>query len=622
MVLHADEAWKTKSKIKIRRSSADAGLLPFRSRRSAIMSNWVIEMKKADFNLIGARFGISPITARLLRNRGLTDFEEIEDYLHGGAASLHNPYLMKGMDTAVSLLRSKIADKRKIRIIGDYDIDGVNAAYILLCGLLKCGADADTDIPDRMKDGYGINESMITEAYSDGVDTIITCDNGIAAGAAVSYARCLGMTVIVTDHHQVPFEDTENGREYMLPDADVVIDPHQEGCRYPYKDLCGAAIAYKLIAALWQVSGVEEDADESFMENVAVATIGDIVSLTGENRILAKMGLEHLEHTENTGMKSLISLCGLAGRKLNAYDIGFVIGPCINAGGRLDTAKRALNLLLSTDRKEAEILAGDLAALNRSRKDMTERGVEEAIQMIDSSSLKEDRVIVLYLPSCHESLAGIIAGRLRDRYYRPVLVLTNGEQGIKGSGRSIEAYSMFEELSRCASLLIKFGGHPMAAGLSLEEKNIAALRSELNRLCTLKDSDLEEKVKIDMALPFSYVTEQLIGEISLLEPFGKDNEKPIFGQLGTEIMKLSVLGQKRNVIRMMLKDACGSIMTGICFGDSRRLLSFLAGKYGDDAVQRLLNGNGSGIFIDLTYYPDINEYRGMRSMQAVVRNYR
>jgi len=586
------------------------------------MANWVIEMKKADFKKTGEHFGISPITARLLRNRGLVDFEEIDRYLHGDVTSLYNPYLMKGMDKAVTLLRAKIADRRKIRVIGDYDIDGVNAAYILLCGLLKCGADADTDIPDRMKDGYGINESMITAAQNDGIDTIITCDNGIAAGAAVSYARCLGMTVIVTDHHQVPFEDTEDGRIYSLPDADAVIDPHQEGCRYPYKDLCGAAIAYKLITALWQVSGITEDAEKLFLENAAVATIGDIVSLTGENRILAKTGLSLLEHTDNVGMQSLISMCGLAGKKLNAYDIGFVIGPCINAGGRLDTAKRALDLLLASDRKEADILAGDLVALNKSRKDMTERGVEEAVGMIDASSMKDDRVIVLYLPSCHESLAGIIAGRLRDRYYRPVIVLTKGEQGVKGSGRSIEAYSMFEELSKCAPLLTKFGGHPMAAGLSLEEKNIGRLRSDLNRFCVLQDSDLEEKIKIDMALPFSFVTEQLVEEIRLLEPFGKDNEKPLFGQIGTEITKLTVLGQKRNVTRMVLKDASGSTMTGICFGDAERLLSFLTGKYGRDAVSRLTDGTGSGIFIDLTYYPDINEYRGSRSLQAVIRNYR
>jgi len=586
------------------------------------MRNWVVMMKKADFNRTAKKFGVSPIIARLLRNRDLTDDDAIEEYLRGDETFTKDPFRMKDMDKAVRILRRKIGEGKKIRVIGDYDIDGVNAAFILLSGLKRCGADVDTDIPDRVKDGYGLSDDLITKARDEGVDTIVTCDNGIAAAAAVAYARCLDMTVIVTDHHQVPFEETEEGRVTYPPEADAVIDPHQDGCDYPYKELCGAAVAFKMVQALYQTFAIDRQEADSFLENVAIATVGDVVDLTGENRIFVKIGLKKAERTENYGLRALIDLCGLSDKPLNTYDIGFVLGPCINAGGRLDTAKRALALFEADDRKEADILAGDLKALNESRKTMTLKGVEEAIRLIETSNLKNDKVLVVYLPDCHESLAGIIAGRIREKYNRPTFTLTKSQNVIKGSGRSIEAYSMYEELTKSESLLLKFGGHPMAAGLSMNPENLDEFRKQINANCTLTDEDLIPKITIDMPLPFEYATEELVKELKILEPFGKGNKTPLFAERKAEITRLAIRGKDRNVCSLSLRNERGAHMEGVYFGETEEFLQYLSAKYGENAVQNLERGKTSGVTIDITYYPTINEYRMNRTVQAVIKNYR
>ena len=489
------------------------------------MEQWVLLRKGADFEGIGKRFQISPRLACLIRNRDVIGDEAIAQYLNGTIADLYDGMLMKDMDKAVDILREKIAEQKRIRVIGDYDIDGVNATYILLEGLEKLGAEADSDIPSRMKDGYGLNIELIERAYQDGIDTIITCDNGIAAAEEIACGKRLGMTIVVTDHHEVPFEEEEDGKKYLLPPADAVIDPKQPGCEYPFKGLCGAAIAYKLVEALWEATGGDAEDLDYLIENVAIATVGDVMELENENRIFVKEGLQMLKRTHSPGLRSLIACTGVDKDRIGAYHIGFVLGPCMNASGRLDTAKRTLNLLRAKSGKEADILAGDLKALNDSRKEMTDIAVEQARQIVDTTKAGKDRVLVLYLPGCHESLAGIVAGRIRERYYRPAIILTDAEEGIKGSGRSIEAYNMYEELSRCRDLLTKFGGHKLAAGMSLAKENIEELRRTLNDNCRLEPKDMAEKVVIDMELPFSCVTEELVEELTLLEPFRKGEYK-------------------------------------------------------------------------------------------------
>ena len=492
------------------------------------MEKWFVMRKGAPFQEIAEKFQIHPVLARLIRNRDVIGDENIELYLHGTIADLHDGILMKDMDKAVDILLEKIQEDKKIRIIGDYDIDGINATYILQEGLRALGGDVDTDIPDRMKDGYGLNKNLIDRAFDDEIDTIITCDNGIAAKDEIAYGKRLGMTIIVTDHHEVPYEEIDGDKHYILPPADAVIDPKQEKCGYPFKGLCGAAVAYKLVETLFQVTGRDVDDVDYLMENVAIATVGDVMDLVEENRIFVKQGLEMLKRTQNLGLKALIECTGVDVARLSAYHIGFVIGPCLNASGRLDTAKRALELLSAKTKKEADILAGDLKALNDNRKDMTAIAVEEAIRMIEESSLQNDKVLVVYLPECHESLAGIVAGRVRERFYKPTFVLTKAEEGVKGSGRSIESYHMYEELNKCKDLLTRFGGHKLAAGVSLEEENVDIFRKALNENATLTEDDLIAKVSIDMQMPLGYVSEKLVDELELLEPFGKGTTKPIF----------------------------------------------------------------------------------------------
>lgn len=573
------------------------------------MEKWFVAMKKADFNGIAEKYQISPIIARLMRNRDVIGDEAIDFYLNGTVEDLYDGLLMKDMDRAVDILKEKIEEGKKIRVIGDYDIDGVNATYILQQGLAGLGADVDTDIPDRIKDGYGLNQMLIDRALEDDVDTIITCDNGIAAMNEIAYGKENGMTIVVTDHHEVPYLEENGKKKYLLPPADAVVDPHRADCEYPFKGLCGAAVAYKLVEVLYRVSGKSEQEvehlQERLMENVAIATIGDVMDLVGENRVFVKKGLELLKTTKNEGLHALMQCTGVDTANLNTYHIGFVIGPCINAGGRLDTAKRALELLNASNRREAVTLAADLKELNDSRKEMTEEGVEEAVRQIESSSWKDDQVLVVYLPECHESIAGIIAGRIKERYYRPTFVLTKGETGVKGSGRSIEAYDMFAEMSRCRELFTKFGGHKLAAGLSLEEENVEVFRKRINELADLTEEDLQMKVSIDMRLPFPYINEELIHELKILEPFGKGNGKPLFAESKLRVIQPRIFGKNRNVLKCRLEDQQGNQMEAVYFGEV------------EDCLQKMEKKQ----IMSFTYYPSINEYMGRRTIQLTIVNY-
>lgn len=569
------------------------------------MEKWFVSMKKADFNGIAERYHVSPILARLIRNRDLMTDEEIGFYLNGTIADLYDGMLMKDMDKAVEILAEKIRGGEAIRVIGDYDIDGVNATYVLQEGISKLGGEVDTDIPDRIRDGYGLNRMLIDRALEDGIDTIITCDNGIAAAEEIAYGKQKGLTIIVTDHHEVPYLEAGGVKEYLLPQADAVVDPHRADCEYPFKGLCGAAVAYKLVEALYEVMQKDVDDIDYLMENVAIATVGDVMDLTGENRIFVKQGLEMLKRTGNLGLRALIECTGVPVDRLSAYHIGFVLGPCINASGRLDTAKRALELLNAPNRREAVMLAEDLKALNDSRKEMTEKGVEQAVEQIENTSLKEDKVLVVYLPECHESIAGIIAGRIKERYYRPTFVLTQGEEGVKGSGRSIESYNMFEEMCRCRALFTKFGGHKLAAGLSLEEKNVGRFRETINELAVLSEEDLLPKVSIDMQLPLAYVTESLVSELELLEPFGKGNTKPLFAEKNLKVLSPRIIGKNQNVLKFRVQDRRGNQMEAIYFGDAQDCLDYIKRK--DE--------------LSFTFYPSVNDYMGKKTLQITVVNY-
>ena len=583
------------------------------------MENWVLLRKGADFQHISEKFHISPRVASLIRNRDVIGDDAIEKYLNGTIADLYDGMLMKDMDKAVAVLGEKIKENAKIRIIGDYDIDGIQSTYILLEGFRMLGADVDSDIPDRMKDGYGLNRNLIDRALEADVDTIITCDNGIAAAEEIAYAKSMGMTIVVTDHHEVPYTEIGAGRRYILPEADAVVDPKQEDCTYPFKGLCGAAVAYKLVEALMGKDA--EDADY-LMENVAIATIGDVMDLVDENRIFVKQGLDMLKRTENLGLKALMGCTGVNVDKLSPYHIGFVIGPCMNASGRLDTAKRALELLEAKKVAEADLLAGDLKALNDSRKDMTAQAVEEAFIQVENSELKDADVLVVYLPECHESLAGIVAGRIREKYYRPVFVLTKGAEGLKGSGRSIETWHMYEGLNRVKHLLSKFGGHKMAAGLSMPEENLEQFRKEINEKSGITPEDLNEKIAIDMQLPFECVNEKFIEELAVLEPFGKGNARPVFAERQVQVESARILGKNKNVLKLQVKDLHGTRMDAMYFGDVNTFVEYVREKFGDIACECLLRGHGHGIVMAFTYYPDINEYQGVRTPQIVIQNYK
>ena len=585
------------------------------------MEKWVVAAKRADFKAIAKEFGINQVTARIIRNRDIVGEEAIREYLYGGREDLHDPKLLNGTTEAALLLKDKIEQKKKIRIIGDYDIDGVNATYILYRGLQRLGAAVDYEIPDRMKDGYGLNINLIRLAYEEGTDTILTCDNGIVAEEQISYAKDLGMTVIVTDHHEPVFEERGGEKIWKLPPADVLIDPKLPDCTCPYKKNCGAVVAWKLIQRLYTLSGKTETEADEFLPFAAIATVGDVMDLDGENRIIVKLGLKALRYTENPGLQALICATGLADAELTAYHIGFVIGPCINASGRLDTAKRSLRLLLCETSTEAKQLAEELKQLNDERKDLTARGVEQAVQQIETSSLKNDRVLVVYLPDCHESIAGIIAGRIRERYHKPVFVLTDGKDCVKGSGRSIEAYSMFDEMVKCRELFLKFGGHPMAAGLSLARENVPVFRSRINELCSLTKEDFVEKVMIDVPMPLDYITEKLIDEFHVLEPFGKGNTKPLFAEKNLKLQKAAILGRNRNVLKFLVYNQNSTAMEAMYFGDVEQMQEYLAKKYGEEELEKLFLGRANEMYLSVTYYPTVNEFRDRKTLQIVIQNY-
>ena len=570
------------------------------------MAQWVISAKKADFKAIATEFGIDQVTARIIRNRDIEGMENIRKYLYGTLEDIPSPGLLKDAEKAADIIAKKIGERKKIRILGDYDIDGVSATYILHKALTAAGAEADYYIPDRILDGYGINDHLIDTAITDKVDTIITCDNGISAFDEISRAKEAGITVIVTDHHEVPYEMKEGEKIYRIPPADAVVNPKQQDCGYPAKNICGAVVAFKLMCVLYARMNLPLNRLDEFIEIEAIATVGDVMDLQGENRIIVKKGLKRLEKTKNKGLRALIRACGLEDKELSAYHIGFVIGPCINASGRLDTAARSLALLESQSVDEAEKLAKDLYDLNVSRKAMTEEGRLEAERLIEENGMDTDKVLVVYLPECHESLAGIIAGRIREKYYKPVFVMTKGENAVKGSGRSIEAYSMYDEMNKCADLFLHFGGHPMAAGFSISEENAAELRRRLNEECTLTEKDMTPKTVIDAAVPFSYLSKKLVRELSLLEPFGKENRKPVFAMKELHVRYPKIVGKNRNVVKMMLEDKNGFKIDSVYFGDPEPFME--RAKLPQP--------------IAVTYYPEINSFNGRESLQVVVTDFR
>lgn len=596
------------------------------------MAKWMVAAKKADFNKIAEQYHITPVLARIIRNRDITEEAEIYRFLEGKLTDLHSPFLMKGMEEAAELILSKISSGASIRVIGDYDVDGICAAYILTQGIRCLSGKVDRALPHRMKDGYGLNERLIREAWQEGIDTIITCDNGIAASSQTAYARELGMTVIVTDHHEVPFGEEAGEKHFFLPPADVVVDPKQPDCGYPFKEICGAAVAYKLVQALFQKESQaagrpkeeKQEALSPLLPFVALATVCDVMELRDENRIFVKYGLKALQETENPGLKALLLANGLKGKELTPYHAGFILGPCLNATGRLDSADRALALLEEESWKDAVVEAADLKNLNDSRKKMTEDGVAEAKRQIEEQGLATDKILVIYLPEVHESLAGIIAGRIKEQYHRPVFVLTKGEEGIKGSGRSIEAYDMYGELTGCKELFTKYGGHKMAAGLSMAgEEDVESLRQRLNGNCTLKEEDFEEVIHIDVPMPLSYVNKDFIRELSYLEPFGAGNPKPLFAQKNVSLIKGQIMGKNKNVGKYVICDETGRSYDMVYFGDLRKFNEFLVDKYGEEITDRIRQGlvSKGEVLFTMAYYPDINYFAGRENIQIVMQNY-
>lgn len=583
----------------------------------------MVMAKRADFNKIAEAFSIDPVIARIIRNRDLVGDEAIDAYLNGGLEQLYEPRTMKDMEKAVNILMEKIRAGRRIRVIGDYDIDGIQSSYILSEALKSCGAQVDIAIPNRILDGYGINERLIAQAHQEGIDTILTCDNGIAAGDVIAQGKSMGMTILVTDHHEVPYEEGPEGRRYQLPPADAVVNPKQEDCPYPYKKLCGAGVAYKLAQVLFEEMGKGETEVHRLLPYAAFATIGDVMDLTGENRILVKEGLKRLKKETNPGLHALILQNNLSPKEIKAYHIGFILGPCLNASGRLDTALRALRLMQAKEEGEAASLARDLTDLNASRKELTAQGVEEADLLAKEALMAGDKVLVLYLPDCHESLAGIIAGRIRERYNHPTFVLTRGEDGVKGSGRSIPGYSMYEELCKIKNLFSRFGGHPMAAGVSLREEDIPRMRQGLNTYAALEEEDFIPKIMIDVPMPIDYITPKLVRELSVLEPFGKGNEKPLFADKDLRILSARVLGKGKNVCRMKVESKNGRRMDAIYFGTIEKFKNFIAEKYTNDVVELLFKGEAVAepVTMSFVYYPELNYFNGQETLQIVVKNY-
>lgn len=587
------------------------------------MEKWFIKNRKADFTLIAEQFHISTVLARLIVNRGIMSNQELEEYLNPTVDKLHDPYLLKGMHEAVTILSQKIAQGSLIRIVGDYDVDGIISTYILIKALVRCGANVDYEIPDRIKDGYGINSSIVEAAYKDQVDMLLTCDNGIAATEAVAYAKSLGMTVVITDHHDIPFNMEGNVRNEVIPEADVILNPKQQACTYPFKDICGAAVAYKLMDALYKKNNITDVESKKMLEFVAIATVCDVMDLVNENRIIVKTGLEYIKATNNLGLKALIHANQLEEKQITTYHLGYIIGPCMNASGRLESAKIGLRLLLSETAEEAQALAWELKNLNEERKQLTNVGVMNAIEQIEEGRAGQDRIVVIYLEESHESIAGIIAGRIKELYYKPTIVLTKGQQGAKGSARSIEAYNMYEGLTECSDLLTKFGGHPMAAGMSLEIDNIPKLRDALNKNCRLTDEDFIKKVSFDMVLSFEQITIPLIQEFAALEPHGKGNAKPTFAVKNIRIIKGMKLGKNQNVLKLIVSpEGEEKRYTAMLFSNLIDFEEQMIHTYGEKQLYNMYEGLDNIIICDFIFYPDINVYQGYQNIQFVIQNYR
>lgn len=582
---------------------------------------WILLNKKADFYQLADQFHIDPVIARVIRNRDIITEADFQRYLNDDT-TLYDPYLLKDMRKGVEIIKNAIAQQEKIRIISDYDVDGIMSNYILYQALQRCGANVDYRVPDRITDGYGMNEGMVREAYEAGIRVLLTCDNGISALLPIAYAKNLGMTVVVTDHHDIPFEyDEEEKKEYIQSVADAVIDPKQPDCDYPFQELCGAGVAYKFVQVLYQECGIDKIEADEFIEFVAMATVCDVMPLRDENRILVRRGLEELNRTGNFGLRALIKVNELSTQKVMSYHLGFVLGPCINATGRLENAKLALELLLEQNYDQALITAERLKILNDERKELTQKGIEAAIEQIETTSLSEDRVLVVYLPNTHESLAGIIAGRIRERYYRPTLILTDSEEGLlKGSGRSIDGYNMYEALTECRELLVKFGGHPMAAGFSIQAKDLEYFRHKLNILCELSDEDLTPKLYIDVPMPIDYIRFDLIDQLELLEPFGKGNEKPVFAQKNVKVRSAKVLGRNGNLLKLELESETGAKIEGIYF-EVEEFMENIKRWFGEAEWDQMMKGWLNTVALDIAYYPTTNEFNGMRALQIVIKSY-
>lgn len=588
------------------------------------MSNekWLLRNRKVDLKAMSEKYKISQLLCKLMVNRDIIDENIINSYINPIYKYLHSPKTMKDVVIAVDIIKRKIQENKKIRIIGDYDVDGIISVFILYTALKKCGANVDYEIPDRIKDGYGINENIVRVAYDDGVDTIITCDNGISAIDQIQYAKDLGLTVIVTDHHDVPFIEEDGVRTFLSSQADAIINPKQIECEYKFKSICGAGVAFKLMEALYEEIGMDKEECYKLIEFVAIATVCDVVDLIDENRIFVKNGLEMLNNSKNIGINALKKACGLEDKEITAYHLGFVIGPCLNASGRLDSAKKGLELLLMEDDEEAKNLAQEIVDLNDARKNMTKEGVDRAINIIDSTDINNDNILVVYIPDIHESLAGIVAGRVKEKYNKPTIILTKSEEGVKGSARSIEEYNMFEGLLACKELLDKFGGHPMAAGLSLQEDKVDELRIALNNKCELTDEDLTRKIMIDSSLPLEYLNLHLIEELNVLEPFGKGNSKPVFGVRDAKITKAMLLGKDKNVLKLKLLTNNNITIDAMIFNDLENFESKIIEKYGNEELDNLYNKSNNNIPMDFTFYPSINEWNGNKSIQIVVNGIR
>ncbi len=585
------------------------------------MENWFVINKGADFYGIGERFRISPVLARLIRNREVVGDESIDRYLNGGMECLYDPHLLKDADLFCEKLSNAVDCGKKIRIIGDYDIDGIMSTYILYQGIRRVGGTVDFNIPDRITDGYGLNEELIRRAAGDGIEVIVTCDNGISAIKEIALARELGMSVLVTDHHEIPYQEENGTRIYQKSEAEAIVNPKQPDCKYPFSGLCGAAVAWKVLLILYEKCGIASEEADVFLENVAFATVGDVMDLTDENRILVREGLKRIHCTSNVGMRALICKNHLDPAQISAYHFGYVLGPCINASGRLDTAKLALNLFLEEDAPAASAMAEELTKLNAMRKDMTAEGVLLARAVVEAGNAGE-KVYVIFLPEVHESLAGIIAGRIREAYNRPTFVLTRAEDGVKGSGRSIEGYSMYDELCKCSELFTKFGGHPMAAGLSMPEESVDAFREKINICCELTEADFIPKIKIDIPMPAGYPDVALVQELTRLEPYGKGNPKPLFADRDLGIRQAAVVGKNKNVLKLVLKTGRNESVCAVYFGDVAAWISYYKEKYGSDELDKAFSGQENRIRLSVVYDPQINRYRGTETVELVIRSYR